>query len=240
MYDSTSFSWLSRFSSNHPTLNELWLLEIEEDLFIHDAAPFLALVQEYQPPQDLHDPFNTIWEVGLCRAKPLGKSSQEWHVVELTLEIDGSLFEQLSLLAFSFPKLEILTLDSSYSISDIEVYDISDLSSVLAGFSSLRVVCLKCFAARLSFGPEVEKLPIPPMPRVADILKEPSTNAEHKLWAFVSCLAKQVRTLESVYITDGVYADDAIELIRCRCGHEGWLHVFDSNRVIGGTLRASS
>ncbi|KAJ3753773.1 hypothetical protein EV360DRAFT_74240, partial [Lentinula raphanica] len=139
MYDSTSFSWLSRFSLNHPTLNELWLLEIEEDLFIHDAALFLALVQEYQPPQDLHDPFNTIWEVGLCRAKPLGKSSQEWHVVELTLEIDGSLFEQLSLLAFSFPKLEILTLDLSYSISDVEVYDISDLSSVLAGFSSLRV-----------------------------------------------------------------------------------------------------
>ncbi|KAJ3836120.1 hypothetical protein F5878DRAFT_626076 [Lentinula raphanica] len=173
MYDNlVSFSWLSRFSSKHPTLNEHWLLEIEDsDLFTHDESPFLALAQEYQPPQGLHDPF-TILEVGLHRAKPLGKSSQEWHVMELTLEINGRLFEQLSLLAFSFPKLEILTLDSDSAVYylDSAVYDISDLSSVLARFSSrprLKVVSLEHFAARLSFGPENEKLPIPPMPRVA-------------------------------------------------------------------------
>ncbi|KAJ3967262.1 hypothetical protein EV361DRAFT_953378 [Lentinula raphanica] len=242
MYDNlVSFSWLSRFSSKHPTLNELWLLEIEDsDLFTHDESPFLALAQEYQPPQGLHVPF-TILEVGLHRAKPLGKSSQEWHVVELTLEINGRLFEQLSLLAFSFPKLEILTLDSDSAVYylDSAVYDISDLSSVLARFSSLKVVSLEHFAARLSFGPENEKLSIPPMPRVAHTHRESSTNAEHKLRAFVTCLAKQVRALESVHITDIGYADDAVKLIGRRCRLEGWLHVFDSNRAIGGTLRVS-
>ncbi|KAJ3754178.1 hypothetical protein EV360DRAFT_87069 [Lentinula raphanica] len=251
MYDQAiSITWLHRFSSTHPTLNELWLFRInliEGDVFIYDTPPCLSLVEKYQP-QGLHDSF-TISEVGLRRAKPAGQSSQEWHVVELVLETSDSLIEKLSLLASSFPQIEILTL----CLSECgDVYDIGELSSLLARFSCLRVVCLKYFAAQLSLDPKIEKsLPMPPIRRVDPTHKELNTSAEHRgLWAFASCLVKQVRTLNSVYIEDIGYEDDDIdyadnvdedtgELIETDiiCWDiEGRLHVLDGNRVISGTL----
>ncbi|KAJ3829660.1 hypothetical protein F5880DRAFT_1521396 [Lentinula raphanica] len=117
--ESVSFSWLSRFLSTHPTLNELWLLEIERNLFAHDAPPFFSLVEEYQP-QGLDDLF-IISKVGLRRVKPVDESSQEWHVMELTFRTNDLLIKKLSLLAASFPQLEILKLELDFGM---EKYDV--------------------------------------------------------------------------------------------------------------------
>ncbi|KAJ3825057.1 hypothetical protein F5880DRAFT_1555444 [Lentinula raphanica] len=124
-------SWLSRFASTHPTLNELWFFEIYQTLFTDNAPPFLSsLVDNFR--QELHDT-STLSNIGLRR--PIGRSSQEWHVIGLTLRTRHSLIEKLLLSASSFPKLEILTLDLE---SQQGMFDIEDLSSVLARFSSLR------------------------------------------------------------------------------------------------------
>ena len=54
--------------------------------------------------------------------------------------------------------------------------------------------------------------------------------------AFASCLAKQVRTLDSVYIEDAGYdLEDDGKCIQLWY-FNGWLHVLNSERVIGGTL----
>ncbi|KAJ3837605.1 hypothetical protein F5878DRAFT_710702 [Lentinula raphanica] len=217
--ESVSFSWLARFLSTHPTLNELWLLEIERNLFAHDAPPFFSLVEEYQP-QGLHDLF-IISKVGLRRAKPVDESSQEWHVIELTFRANDLLIKKLSLLAASFPQLEILKLELDFGV---EKYDIADLCSAFALFSSLRVVYFEDILDRLSF--VYEKIHF----------QELQVRAEKELMAFASCLAKQVRTLDSVYIEDAGYdLEDDGKCIQLWC-FNGWLHVLNSERVVGGTL----
>ncbi|KAJ3825253.1 hypothetical protein F5880DRAFT_1554227 [Lentinula raphanica] len=113
-------SCLSPFLSTHPTLNELRLFYLHRPFFTHDAPPFLSpLIKDYQR-QGLHDCF-MITELRLSRIKSAGQSSQEWHVMELALDVKSSLTEKLPLVASSFPKLEVLHLNLQY---DKGMYDI--------------------------------------------------------------------------------------------------------------------
>ncbi|KAJ3841669.1 hypothetical protein EV361DRAFT_944843 [Lentinula raphanica] len=162
---------------------------------------------------------HVILNAGLCRAKSIG---QEWHVKEFTLRINPShsLIEILSLLASSFPKLEILSLELE---SDLGKYHISGLCSAFAQFPSLRVVYVEDILYRLPFGSEVQNL-------ISQGVDHVQVHAKRELLAFTSCLAKQVRTLESVYILDGGYDhdDDGIDIQLW--WFKGWLHVLDSDR----------
>ncbi|KAJ3770704.1 hypothetical protein FB446DRAFT_790276 [Lentinula raphanica] len=160
---------------------------------------------------------NVILNVGLRRPKSIG---QEWHVKELTLRTSYALTKILSFLASSFPKIEILSLNLK---SDLEMYDIGVLCSTFAQFSSLRVVYLEDILYRLPFGSEVQNL-------ISQGVDHVRVHAKRGLLAFTSCLAKQVRTLESVYILDGGYDhdDDGIDIQLW--WFKGWLHVLDSDR----------
>ncbi|KAJ3825861.1 hypothetical protein F5880DRAFT_1549246 [Lentinula raphanica] len=225
-----SFSWLSRFSSTHPALNELLLLEIEQDLFTHDnAPPFLSsLVEEFQQ-QNLWDTY-MFTTIGLRRAKPIGGSSEEWDVVQLwfTTVRPETLIERLSFLASAFPKLEILTITLEEDWLDEVEYNIVELSSVFACFSSLRVVRLDYFYSRLSVRPENEHLvPIQPLGDDAQLAFIERAKLR-ELLAFICCLAKRVKTLDLIHILDFIVMDDTGYWL------EGWFHVVNSDRVIKG------
>ncbi|KAJ3973232.1 hypothetical protein EV361DRAFT_77842 [Lentinula raphanica] len=219
-----SFTWLPQLSLTHPTLNELWLFEIYHNFFTHDAPPFVSsLVKEYQR-QNYQDPF-VISAVGLRRAKANGLSSQEWLVTEITMRTGHLLTNNLSLLASSFPELEVLRLNFD---SDLGKYD---------NFSYLRVVHIVDIVRRLPFGSEIENRMRPGQQvETTPTLHEIRVGAERELLAFISCVAKQVRTLDLVYIDDaGSGYDDDEEYIQL-WGFKGWLHVLNSKRVIGGML----
>ncbi|KAJ3816602.1 hypothetical protein F5880DRAFT_1619139 [Lentinula raphanica] len=205
----------------NPTLNELWLFEIYHDFFTHDAPPFVSsLVKEYQR-QNYQDPF-VISAVGLRRAKANGLSSQEWLVTEITMRTGHLLTNNLSLLASSFPELEVLRLNFD---SDLGKYDNEDLSSVFAQFSYLRVVHIMDIVRRLPFGSEIENRMRPGRQvETTPTLHEIRVGAERELLAFISCVAKQVRTLDLVYIDDaGSGYDDDEEYIQL-WGFKGWFH----------------
>ncbi|KAJ3716862.1 hypothetical protein C8R42DRAFT_778234, partial [Lentinula raphanica] len=99
------------------------------------------------------------------------------------------------------------------------------LCSTFAQFSSLRVVYLEDILYRLPFGSEVQNL-------ISQGVDHVQVHAKRELLAFTSCLAKQVRTLESVYILDGGYDhdDDGIDIQLW--WFKGWLHVLDSDRRV--------
>ncbi|KAJ3825058.1 hypothetical protein F5880DRAFT_1555447 [Lentinula raphanica] len=222
-----SFSWLSQVLSTHSTLNELWLFRVDPDDLIHNAPPLLSSLVEVIRQEGLRDAL-VIMDVGLRRAKPIGPSSQEWHVTELYLGLTGhSLIEQLSFLASSFPKLEILSLELERHEG---MYDIGDLCSAFALFSSLRVVYLEDILTRLPFGSEVQNL----MTRRVDY--ELQVHAQTEVLAFTSCLAKHVRTLDSVHIVDAGYDRDNDGIDIQIWSFKGWLHVLNSDRLVSDTF----
>ncbi|KAJ3773222.1 hypothetical protein FB446DRAFT_771954 [Lentinula raphanica] len=224
------FPWLSRFLSTHPKLNEIWLIKMNRNSFFDDAPPFLSSLVEIVQQQDLRYPSRII-NVGLRR--PIGQCSQEWDVMELTLLPSHTIHEDLSLFACSFPTLEILTLDLD---SNLGTYDIGNLSSDLARFPSLRVVYFNDLLGQLPFQSEIEKMMRSQQFDTPHTPHEIRVRAERELLAFTSCLAKQVRTLDSVYIEDiGHGYDDHGNHIQLWC-FQGWLRVLNSDRVVGGSL----
>ncbi|KAJ3834731.1 hypothetical protein F5878DRAFT_343931 [Lentinula raphanica] len=223
-------SCLSPFLSTHPTLNELRLFYLHRPFFTHDAPPFLSpLIKDYQR-QGLHDCF-MITELRLSRIKSAGQSSQEWHVMELALDVKSSLTEKLPLVASSFPKLEVLHLNLQY---DKGMYDINDLSSALGCFSSLSIVYPQNFRGRLTFKPSIARLML--SIQRDSTLDEMEARARTELFTFASCLVKQVRTLDSVYIDEQGIELDNFTHPTGEWFLEGWLNVINSNRELGGSL----
>ncbi|KAJ3726163.1 hypothetical protein C8R42DRAFT_660150 [Lentinula raphanica] len=221
--DSSSLvtSWLPVLSSTHPTFNKLWLVDDDQLCFPTQTPTSISSFDDESQRQGLKASC-TVKRIGLHR--DIGHLSQEWFVMALTLHISTSLVETLMLVASSFPKLEILALDLD---TDKGMYDVDDLASVIAHFSSLRVVQLHHVLERLKFGSENE---IPPVQQddSTDVLYESIALAENGMFHFASLLAKRVRTLDFFYIHekgyDSEYGDwwDLIE----------WLYVLNSNRDI--------
>ncbi|KAJ3710794.1 hypothetical protein C8R42DRAFT_690337 [Lentinula raphanica] len=220
-----SSSWLSALSSMHPTLNEFWFLHYTHDRSARQTTPFLSSFLEESRKQDL-EKFITIRRFGLCRA--LAHASQEWHVMGLVLKpklLCTSLLEILMLTASSFPKLKTLTLDL---ILLDTMHSINDFASVLARFPSLRVLCLKNVFRQINLESD---MPLAQIDSSTNGLDVPKDHAEHQLLLLTSCLAKQVRTLDSIHIDEQSYEQDNPWSLR------GWLHVLNGNREVGGTLR---
>ncbi|KAJ3772237.1 hypothetical protein FB446DRAFT_788898 [Lentinula raphanica] len=237
--ESVSFSWLSSLLSANPTLNELSLIDGRGQFCAHDVPPFLTLLLKQIQRPDPHN-FFVIIKASLHRAKPIGQSTQDWYFSGLTLYTgtfaNHSLIELLPQFASLFPKLETLSLGLP---SHPWMYHIDSLASAFARFSSLRVVFLDHFFHRLKFGLENENLrlmsPVQPLDSTVN-LGEISAHAERKLLLFSSCLAKQIRTLDSIHIKEmGMPVDlDTYWYL------SGWLHVLNSDRDVGGTLRRNS
>ncbi|KAJ3818053.1 hypothetical protein F5880DRAFT_1617711 [Lentinula raphanica] len=229
-----SFSWLPLFSSTHPNLGEVWLLNVRRYFFAHDAPLFLSSLIKGLQERELYIFYN-IAQVGLRRA--VGQPSQGWYVMGLTLTTtiaSTSLIEVLMLVASLFPKLKVFTLN--LSLHNMR-YEIDDLVSALAQFPSLRVVYLNDVFYWLDFDSGNKKTTLvvtvePVKSPVVDVFRELRAHYESGLSLFTSCLAEQVRSLDSVHINDKGYDSD----ISRGWYLSGWIHVLNSNRDIGGTL----
>ncbi|KAJ3968706.1 hypothetical protein EV361DRAFT_964659 [Lentinula raphanica] len=228
-----SFSWLPLFSSTHPNLGEVWLLNVRQYFFAHDAPLFLSSLIKGLQERELYIFYN-IAQVGLRRA--VGQPSQGWYVMGLTLTTtiaSTSLIEVLMLVASLFPKLKVFTLN--LSLHNMR-YEIDDLVSALAQFPSLRVVYLNDVFYWLDFDSGNKKttlvVTVEPVKSLVDVFRELRAHYESGLSLFTSCLAEQVRSLDSVHINDKGYDSD----ISRGWYLSGWIHVLNSNRDIGGTL----
>ncbi|KAJ3738143.1 hypothetical protein EV360DRAFT_90780 [Lentinula raphanica] len=233
-----SLPWLPVLSSTHPSLNELGFLGgYEQWLNYEGTAPlFLTpLIKESQ--RQAIDRLFSIRKVDLRRLT-VGQPSQEWHVTGLTLKTaraSTSLLEILMLVASSFTQLEVLSLDL---ILHDGIYDIDELTSTFANFSSLRIVYFRQVFRRLNFGPEIETL-MPPVEGVDTMhaINKERASVKGRLLFFISCLAKQVRSLDSIHISD--YEGDVYDCSdNCIVSwyFEGWLHVLNGKRDVGGRL----
>ncbi|KAJ3756554.1 hypothetical protein EV360DRAFT_71885 [Lentinula raphanica] len=213
-----SFSWLSILALTQSILKEIWFnINKYQQYFSHHTPPFLSSFIEESRKQSLRRFFD-IPQVGLHRT--IGQSGE----AECT-----SLIEVLTVAASSFPKLQVLTLDLD---AHKEIYNIGDLAPVLARFSSLRVAYLDYIFSRLEFGFGKDNKEAMPLVR-----RERSARAaESGLILFASCLARQIRTLDSIHINNKGYEHDELGSRKC-WNLRGWLHVLNSNRDVSGTLR---
>ncbi|KAJ3831266.1 hypothetical protein F5878DRAFT_667742 [Lentinula raphanica] len=229
------FSWLSRLSASHPSLNELLLQDGRNFYFKRHTPPFISSFVEETRRQGLDEEFS-IKCVSLRRI--IDQGSEDWHVIGLSITTtfgsSSSLVELLTLISSSFPKLESLTLNAEYHKTS---YRVDDLVSTFARFPSLRVLYLHRFRKRLAFGSGTERC----MPSVQDFesagFEELISRAENRLLSFTSLLVKQVRSLDSIYIEDMGYEHE-------KTGHgrlwrsRGWLRVYNGERkLIGGVGR---
>ncbi|KAJ3836711.1 hypothetical protein F5878DRAFT_662745 [Lentinula raphanica] len=235
-YDPVSLSLLSVLSSTHSTLNELWLNDIRtlNVLSAHDTPPFISSFVEESQRQGL-DKFLFIERVGLRRS--IGPS-QEWYVMGLSLRTtpaSNSLIEILMLVASSFPNLEDFNLNL---YTHDAKYDIDDFVSVLAHFASLRVVHLHRIFDRLSFASGSANW-MPPVGRVdshTEAFNELAARAKRGLMLLVARLAKQIRTLDFIYIDDRGSESGEYSIRGRKWFISGCLAVFNDNRDIDGTL----
>ncbi|KAJ3820085.1 hypothetical protein F5880DRAFT_1590569 [Lentinula raphanica] len=231
---STPFSWLSDLASTNPTLNKL---HIHRNQLPSLSITLLTSFDNECERQGLKTSF-VVEHVNLRKAS--GQSSHDWDVIGFTMSTNpnASLVNILSLVASSFPKLEILSLNIT---KNKEHYDAGALSSVLARCSSLRVVYLKNVFKWLRFGSAIEARCFPlarPTRRATTVtleVLEVLACAEIALLQLTALLAKQVRTLESFSINDTGHGLNSRSAERWYL--VGWLHVLSFDRKVGGTLR---
>ncbi|KAJ3966368.1 hypothetical protein EV361DRAFT_575196 [Lentinula raphanica] len=231
---STPFSWLSDLASTNPTLNKL---HIHRNQLPSLSITLLTSFDNECERQGLKTSF-VVEHVNLRKAS--GQSSHDWDVIGFTMSTNpnASLVNILSLVASSFPKLEILSLNLT---KNKEHYNAGALSSVLARCSSLRVVYLKNVFKWLRFGSAIEARCFPlaqPTRRATTVTLEVSevlACAEIALLQLTALLAKQVRTLESLHIYDTGHGLNSRSAERWYL--VGWLHVLNFDRKVGGTLR---
>ncbi|KAJ3771260.1 hypothetical protein FB446DRAFT_741214 [Lentinula raphanica] len=203
-----SFSWLPILSSNHPTLNQLWLLDQSRFFNLH-TPPFISSFDEEAVRQDLKKGFD-VKRVGLRR--DIGQSSREWYVMAITLTSTSattSLIQILTLVASSFPKLEILTLNLDLHQGS---YSVGDLVSVFTQFSSLRDLFICDLYKRLDFDTgdvfgNDGFMSSPPAVDTSDLgahyqCDETITHAASEILRLTSLLTKQVRNLDFLFFED--------------------------------------
>ncbi|KAJ3771261.1 hypothetical protein FB446DRAFT_741216 [Lentinula raphanica] len=232
-----SFSWLSNISSTHPTLTKIWI-------YCDHNSPtptFISSFCEEAQRQDLKRGFH-VKRLVLQRAIP-SRSSQEWHITALNLSSTSattSLVRMLMLVAASFPKLEVLTLQMALHE---EVYDIGDLASVLAFFSSLRALFLYNSYGRFSLKFRNDGGTAFPPVETLDGLNcdETISPAASEILQFASLLARQVRNIDLFYFEDdmgNVHEEGSSNFGpgKRRC-LRGLLPVRDSNRDVDATFQ---
>ncbi|KAJ3763485.1 hypothetical protein EV360DRAFT_78355 [Lentinula raphanica] len=218
-------SWLPVFSSTHRALKKVWFLDDDQRCFAVHTPAFISSFDEETRREGLKASY-TVKRIGLRR--DIGHSSQEWYVMGLALSINTSLVEILMLVASSFPKLEDLSLDLG---TDKGMYDIDDLSSVLARFSSLRVVHLHKVFDRLRFPSRNEK-DMHQLRRIdyTSALAKFITRAESGILRYISLLAERVRSLDFFHVNELVIHEPG------QGGYLviGWLQVINSDQDVGG------
>ncbi|KAJ3830226.1 hypothetical protein F5880DRAFT_1517264, partial [Lentinula raphanica] len=146
------------------------------------------------------------------------------------------LIEIVALIASSFPRLEELTLDLDSNNSKA-AYSGDDLVAVLGQFSSLRSLTLRDVFKRLrfernNFQPVVRRIDSEDTRPVILLVR-----AKTGILRYALRIAKEVKSLEKIYLDDNGREHGDRNLLWSLLGR---LHVVNSNRDIGGTLRRSA
>ncbi|KAJ3723351.1 hypothetical protein C8R42DRAFT_720473 [Lentinula raphanica] len=227
-----SYDWLSVLSSNHSTLNELWLSDVHKGDLTRHTPPFISSFLKESQRLNLQK-FLKVKEIGLCRTG--AQFLQGSYVMGLTLSIAStSLIDILRPVVSSFPKLEALTLCplSGLAHAPKATYHFIDIATVLRQFLCLRSLSLEDPLRILNFGNDKYFTPIRPVDSssVVDVLY---ARAETGLLWYASRIAKEIKTLDTIYVNESGFSHDGQESW-CLLG---WLHVLNSNRDVGGTLR---
>ncbi|KAJ3749729.1 hypothetical protein EV360DRAFT_76216 [Lentinula raphanica] len=231
--DRVSFSFLSTLPSTHPTLELLWLYDIRQSHLARHKPSFMLSFIENSHQQNI-ERFFSIEYVGLGRA--LGQPSNEWHVMGLTLHTtvnSTSLIEILTLVATSFLRLRVLTLNLTHHQA---TYHIRDLATAFGQFSSLRTLSVSGVYQLFEFG-NIKLLPTAHQVESTSMLSINFARAETGLLWFTSCVAKEVRTLDAIYVSDVGVTNENEDSGSIEWRLEGWFYVLNGNRDIGGTLQ---
>ncbi|KAJ3727930.1 hypothetical protein F5878DRAFT_710232 [Lentinula raphanica] len=232
----TTSSWLPALSSTHPTLNEIWFENWRRNDLAFLPPDFMFSFIKESKKQDLRN-FFIIQHIGLHKAT--GQSSHVWYVMGLKLTaVRGytPLIEIVALIASSFPRLEELTLDLDSNNSKA-AYSGDDLVAVLGQFSSLRSLTLRDVFKRLrfernNFQPVVRRIDSEDTRPVILLVR-----AKTGILRYALRIAKEVKSLEKIYLDDNGREHGDRNLLWSLLGR---LHVVNSNRDIGGTLRRSA
>ncbi|KAJ3826507.1 hypothetical protein F5880DRAFT_1544562 [Lentinula raphanica] len=230
-----SFSFLSIISSTHPALHELWLLDDRQHHFDYYTPPFISSFVKDCRKQDLNKYF-VVKHVGIRRSTD--QSSLGWYVMGISLTTtlaSTSLIEILIRIASSFPKLEVLTLNFDGHIAR---YHVNEFAMALGRFSSLRTLSLHGVFKLLNFKSNTS---LPPVRRVnpKDAFDAALAHAETGILLFASRVAREVRSLETIYVKDKGYENPTYSIGKF-WRLVGWLHITNSSRDVVGTLRRAA
>ncbi|KAJ3772905.1 hypothetical protein FB446DRAFT_26614 [Lentinula raphanica] len=228
MSNAVSSSFLSALLSTYPTLEELWLVDYFGHHFDAHTPPCISPSIEKSQWPCLNEQ-ELIQRIGLRRV--IGHSSDEWYVMGLAMEVSPSyanrpLLAALRVIASSFPTVENVTLyfaPIGYNVKDYA--HAKDFATVFSHFPSLKQLSINHLHTRLDFG-SAEILP--PIRRIGF---NALFDEEFRVLWYTAWIAKEIRSLHAIYIMDnGCHINTSWHL-------EGWLHVMNSNRDIGGTFR---
>ncbi|KAJ3966367.1 hypothetical protein EV361DRAFT_575082 [Lentinula raphanica] len=237
-----SFDWLSTLSSTHTTLYRVMIRDVNSTgrhpSVLHQTT-FLSSFDAKSRSQGLEGSF-TVERIGLYRALP----EQEWEVTGLALRTilrSASLVDIISLVASSFPRLEELMLNLDEGENS---YKIDDLASAFAHFSCLNFVHLSNVFKRLSFdfgNDAIMTSELIDSSRLHEKVLINAACAESGIRQLAAELAKRIRTLYSFHIEDTGLIMVFPRFVPDQQWHiEGWLHVLNGNRDVGGKLGIST
>ncbi|KAJ3754697.1 hypothetical protein EV360DRAFT_86608 [Lentinula raphanica] len=244
MINAISSSFLSALLSTYPTVEELTFID---DVGFHFTARTPSCISSFIKESDWLN-LNELAEIGcIGLRRSIGQPSDEWNVTEIAMQVcttpaNRLLLATLMSVASSFPKLENLNLDvtipeATYRL-DVVRYPHrhlpvahancldtqNDVTAAFLQFLSLKWLCFSGIHKLLDFGSKKITLPIR---RGED--SNTLSEAENEILWYTAWVAERVRSIESIYIKD-----------EHKTRLEGWLHVVNGNRDIGGTLRRSN
>ncbi|KAJ3805922.1 hypothetical protein F5876DRAFT_81238 [Lentinula aff. lateritia] len=230
-YNRISYAWLPTFTSAHPYLKKLWLVDNGKQYFSHHTPLFLSSFVQESVRRDLREHFD-IHRVGLSRTTQL---PLQWHVTGMfiTATFGGTrLFEILSLISSSFPSIEVLSLDLHYYG---DTYHIDDFVVALNSLSSLRILYIRNVLRQLQFGLKGHLQPVRKLDQNNPCAVYAAIAEADLLWC-TSYIAKRMGELQAFYIDEMGYEHE-----RSGTGGQwwlkGWIRVHDEARDVRGTLR---
>ncbi|KAJ3772904.1 hypothetical protein FB446DRAFT_735020 [Lentinula raphanica] len=230
MSDAVSSSFLSALLSTYPTLEELWLVDQYGHQFDdHTPSCISSSVEESQWPYLTEHAL--IRRIGLRRA--IGQSSDEWYIMGIAMEVTANhtnniILTTLAVVASSFPTVENVTVHLfpvCYGSKEPCIHA-KDFATVLAQFPSLKQLLLSRPHTRLDVDIDLDEK-LSAQCRIG--FNTPFFEEFMALWC-TAWIATEIRSLHAIYIEDT--GRDCLTLWHL----EGWLHVKNSDRDIGGTL----
>ncbi|KAF5367619.1 hypothetical protein D9757_010658 [Collybiopsis confluens] len=225
-YSPMSFSWLPQFTSAHPQLQKIEMIDDEREYFKRHSDPYVnGFMQESSRRKLSHILY--INRLVLKRA-----NAQEWRVHGMTLTVWSHLIEVLAVVHTSFPDIKTLDLDLKIHRAR---YSIDDVIRVLSKLSSLQVLSLRSFFSQLHPEPKQQARPVRKVDR-NDPRAYFAARAEPAIFWHASRIARSMPSLEAFHIDEVGYDNESSSRSR-QWVLAGWLHVHGGTRDVDGSLQ---